>query len=69
MNAFEKIMLALLGTAEAEAPVFVKSTSGTLILNASEALLANLLTAFAPAPPVAPVSTPSVTAPAAPPAA
>ncbi len=57
MSAFEKIILALLATAAVEAPIFVGSSKGMLILNASEELLANLLAAFAkPAAPAAPVA-------------
>jgi hypothetical protein len=60
MNAFEKIMLALLATATAEAPVFIHSQQGMLVLNAGETLLANILAAFpakaAVATPVIPVA-------------
>lgn len=54
MNAFEKLMLGLLGSASAVAPVFVHSEQGTLILNASEIVLANVLSQYAPKPPAAP---------------
>jgi len=53
MNAFENIVVGLLQAAEIEAPLFIKSTQGTLILNASEVLLASILARFAPAQPVA----------------
>jgi hypothetical protein len=64
MNAFENIAIGLLQAAEIEAPLFVKSPQGTLILNASETLLASILARFAPtqpavaaaAAPAAPVS-------------
>jgi hypothetical protein len=62
MNAFENIAIGLLQAGEAEAPLFIKSQQGTLILNASEILLASILARFAPAPAAAP----AVTAPAAP---
>lgn len=48
MNAFENIALGLLQGAEIEAPLFIKSAQGTLILNASETLLASILARFAP---------------------
>jgi hypothetical protein len=53
MNAFENIAIGLLQAAEVEAPLFIKSPQGTLILNASEVLLASILARFAPAPPAA----------------
>jgi hypothetical protein len=56
MNAFENIAMGLLQAAEIEAPLFIKSTQGTLILNASEVLLASILSRFAPAPPAAPAA-------------
>jgi hypothetical protein len=56
MNAFENIAIGLLQAAEVEAPVFIKSPQGTLILNASEVLLASILARFAPAQPAAPVA-------------
>ena len=63
MNAFEKIMLALLATAATEAPIFVHSAKGVLIMNASEELLGNLLSAFAkPAAPAAPAVPPTAAA-------
>jgi hypothetical protein len=46
MNAFENIAIGLLQAAEIEAPLFVKSPQGTLILNASETLLASILARF-----------------------
>lgn len=49
MNAFENFAIGLLEGVEAEAPLFVRSSQGTLILNASETLLASILTRFAPA--------------------
>jgi hypothetical protein len=54
MNAFENIAFGLLQAAELEAPLFVKSPQGTIILNASETLLASVLARFAPAQPAAP---------------
>jgi hypothetical protein len=59
MNAFENIVVGLLQAAEIEAPLFIKSTQGTLILNASEVLLASILARFAPAPPAAPPAAPA----------
>jgi len=57
MNAFENIAIGLLQAAEIEAPLFIKSSQGTLILNASEVLLASILARFAPTPaPTTPVS-------------
>ena len=56
MNAFENIAMGLLQAAEIEAPLFIKSTQGTLILNASEVLLASILARFAPAQPAAPAA-------------
>ena len=53
MNAFENFAIGLLEGAEVEAPLFIKSSQGTLILNASETLLASILARFAPAPPAA----------------
>lgn len=56
MNAFENIAIGLLQAAEIEAPLFIKSPQGTLILNASEVLLSSILARFvsAPAIPAAP---------------
>jgi hypothetical protein len=54
MNAFENIAIGLLQAAEIEAPLFIKSPQGTLILNASEVLLASILARFVPAQPSAP---------------
>jgi hypothetical protein len=56
MNAFENIVVGLLQAAEVEAPLFIKSTQGTLILNASEVLLASILARFSPAQPAAPAA-------------
>jgi hypothetical protein len=56
MNAFENIVVGLLQAAEIEAPLFIKSSQGTLILNASEVLLASILARFAPAQPAAPAA-------------
>ena len=56
MNAFENIAIGLLQAAEIEAPLFIKSPQGTLILNASEVLLASILARFAPAQPAAPAT-------------
>ena len=56
MNAFENIAIGLLQAAEAEAPLFIKSSQGTLVLNASEVLLASILARFAPAQAAAPAS-------------
>jgi hypothetical protein len=61
MNAFENIAIALLQAAEIEAPLFIKSPQGTLILNASEVLLSSILARFAPAQAAAPAApTPAV---------
>jgi hypothetical protein len=61
MNAFENIAIGLIEAAEVEAPLFIKSSQGTLILNASEVLLASILARFAPAPAApAPVAPPVV---------
>jgi hypothetical protein len=51
MNAFENIAIGLLQAAEIEAPLFVKSPHGTVILNASEVLLASILARFSTAQP------------------
>jgi hypothetical protein len=59
MNAFENIVIGLLQAAEIEAPLFIKSPQGSLILNASETLLASILARFAPQTP-APVTAPPV---------
>jgi len=56
MNAFENFVIGLLEAAEAEAPLFVKSTGGTLILNASEILLASILARFTTASPGVPAA-------------
>jgi len=56
MNAFENIAIGLLEAAQIEAPLFIKSPQGTLILNASEVLLASILARFAAAPPVVPAA-------------
>lgn len=58
MNTFENVVVGLLQGVETDAPLFIKSAQGNLILNASEALLASILARFAPAPatPPAPVS-------------
>jgi hypothetical protein len=56
MNAFENIAIGLLQAAEIEAPLFIKSPQGTLILNASEVLLASILARFVPAQPAAPTA-------------
>jgi hypothetical protein len=63
MNAFENFAIGLLQGAEVEAPLFVKSAQGTLILNASEILLGSILARFAPAP--AASAAPASTTPAA----
>jgi hypothetical protein len=62
MNAFENIAIGLLQAAEIEAPLFIKSPQGTLILNASEVLLASILSRFASAQPAAPAA-PALAAP------
>jgi len=56
MNAFENIAIGLLQAAEVEVPLFIKSPQGTLILNASEVLLASILSRFVPAPPAVPAT-------------
>jgi hypothetical protein len=65
MNAFENIAIGLLQAAELEAPLFIKSNEGVLILNASEILLSSILARFAPAQ-AAVVAPPAVPAPATP---
>jgi|HubBroStandDraft_2_1064218.scaffolds.fasta_scaffold762643_2 hypothetical protein len=50
MSTFEKIILAMLAASETLAPVFIHSGQGSLVLNASETLLAQLLVEFTPAP-------------------
>jgi hypothetical protein len=55
VNTFEKIFFAFLLTAAKDAPIFVHSNQGMLILNAGEDFVGNLLAAFqkpaaAPAP-------------------
>jgi len=62
MNAFENIAIGLLQAAEIEAPLFIKSPQGTLILNASEVLLASILSRFVPAQPAVPAA-PALAAP------
>lgn len=59
MNAFENVVIGLIEAAEIEAPLFIKSPQGTLILNASEVLLASILARFVTAAP-APAQTPPV---------
>jgi hypothetical protein len=59
MNAFENFAIGLLQAAEIEAPLFVKSSQGMLILNASETLLASILARFVPAQPVAVAAAPA----------
>ncbi len=59
MNAFENVVVGLLQGVEVDAPLFIKSPQGSLILNASEALLASVLARFVPAAP-APAPTPPV---------
>jgi hypothetical protein len=61
MNAFENIAIGLLQAAEIEAPLFIKSPQGTLILNASEVLLASILARFAPAQPAVAAPAPAAT--------
>jgi len=65
MNAFENIAIGLLEAAEVEAPLFIKSSEGMLILNASEILLSSILARFAPAQ-TAVIAAPAVLAPATP---
>jgi hypothetical protein len=62
MNAFENIAIGLLQAGEVEAPLFITSPQGTLILNASEVLLASILARFAPAQPAVPAA-PALAAP------
>lgn len=54
MNAFENVVVGILQGAEIDAPLFIKSAQGNLILNASETLLASILLRFASAPASAP---------------
>lgn len=56
MNAFEKIMLGLLASASTIAPIFIHSSQGFLILNASETVLANILAQLAQKSAVVPVA-------------
>ena len=56
MNAFENIAVGLLQAAETEAPLFIRSSHGTLILNASEVVLASVLARFAPVQAAVPAS-------------
>jgi len=57
MNAFENIVLGILQGAEIDAPLFIKSPHGSLILNAGENLLASVLARFAsPTVPPAPAT-------------
>jgi len=65
MNFFENIAIGLLQAAELEAPMFIKSSQGMLILNASEILLSSILARFAPAQAVV-LAAPVVPAPATP---
>jgi hypothetical protein len=65
MNAFENIAIGLLQAAELEAPLFIKSSEGRLIRNASEILLSSIRARFAPAQ-AAVVATSAVPAPATP---
>ncbi len=46
MNIWETLALALLQGAEQDAPLFVHSTQGTLIMNASENLLNGAIAAL-----------------------
>ena len=64
MNAFENIAIGFLEAAELEAPLFIKSSEGMVILNASEILLGSILARFAPAQPAAPAA-PAAPAPTA----
>jgi len=48
MTIFEKILLGLLSAAPTTATVFVHSSQGLLVLNASENLLAGVLSEFSP---------------------
>jgi hypothetical protein len=60
MNAFENVILGLLQGVEMDAPLFIKSPHGNLILNASENILASVLGRFAPpAVPPAPAAAPA----------
>jgi hypothetical protein len=62
MNAFENFAIGLLEAVELEVPLFIKSSQGMLILNASEILLSSILARFAPAQ-AAVVVPPAVPAP------
>jgi hypothetical protein len=46
LSVFESIGVALVETAAEDAPIFVHSPQGVLILNASENLLTNILQQF-----------------------
>ena len=50
MTNLEKLLLGLLAGAATDAPIFVHSPQGLLILNASEGLLAGILSEFTPKP-------------------
>ena len=50
MNAFEKILLGIVAEAPATIPIFVHSSQGLVIANASENLLGSILAQFAPKP-------------------
>ena len=53
MSTFEKVLLALIGAAEATVlPVVIKSKSGVAVLNASEEFLTEFLTMLNPTPKV-----------------
>ena len=65
MNFFERLALGMIASAEQTAPLFVHSSQGTLILNASEVLLGNLLTALQSKAPAAPAPGPVAVPPAA----
>lgn len=56
MNAFEKVLLGLISAAPAVTPIFVHSSQGLLIMNASEVLLASILSQFNKTPVAASVT-------------
>jgi hypothetical protein len=64
MNVWETLALALLQGAEMDAPLFVHSTQGTLIMNASENLLNGAIAALVArqaAQPANPTTTTTIT--------
>ena len=48
LSTLEKILLGLLAAAPITVPIFIHSTQGLMIFNASEILVASVLQEFAP---------------------